>query len=161
MTDQRLHLLVHDLAGVPRHRRRSASPVVVRRAFGWDEPGILALDSLAFDPTWQLGPDGYDRAMHATPAVRNRVATRRPDRALAGYAVSGLAGRKGYLQRLGVAPDHRRQGVATALVLDALAWMRRHGAEEAIVNTQVDNLGALALYLNMGFVVTATTAVPR
>jgi ribosomal protein S18 acetylase RimI-like enzyme len=68
-----------------------------------------------------------------------------------GYAVSGLAGRQGYLQRLAVDPTTWGQGQGRALVLDGLHWMRRRGARRAVVNTQVGNDRALALYEALGF----------
>ncbi|MBV8235427.1 MAG: GNAT family N-acetyltransferase, partial [Acidimicrobiia bacterium] len=36
-------------------------------------------------------------------------------------------------------------------VSDALRWVRRHGAARAVVNTQLGNAGALALYTRAGF----------
>ena len=87
--------------------------------------------------------------MRATPASRFRVAT---GDGVTGYAVSGRAGERGYLQRLAVDPDHHREGIGRALVADCLRWLRRHGARVAVVNTQERNEGALALYLATGFV---------
>jgi hypothetical protein len=37
------------------------------------------------------------------------------------------------------------------LLLDGLTWMRRTGVARAVVNTQVGNQAALALYLQIGF----------
>jgi ribosomal protein S18 acetylase RimI-like enzyme len=37
------------------------------------------------------------------------------------------------------------------VVLDGLRWLRRHGATQALVNTQHNNAGALALYEACGF----------
>jgi ribosomal protein S18 acetylase RimI-like enzyme len=68
-----------------------------------------------------------------------------------GYAVTGRAGRRGFLQRLAVQPDHQRGGLGRALVLDGLRWLRRWRAERAVVNTQLENDAALALYENLGF----------
>ena len=70
---------------------------------------------------------------------------------LAAYAISGRAGRRGYVQRLAVHPRHQRAGIGRALVLDGLHWMRRRRVELALVNTQVDNAPALALYESLGF----------
>jgi ribosomal protein S18 acetylase RimI-like enzyme len=73
-------------------------------------------------------------------------------RRIVGYAVAGRAGPRGYLQRLAVAPSQAGRGVGSALVVDALVWMRDHGATRAVVNTQVVNERALALYEHLGFV---------
>jgi GNAT superfamily N-acetyltransferase len=50
-----------------------------------------------------------------------------------------------------VDPDRQRGGIGTALVADSLRWLRRWGADEVLVNTQVDNVGAVALYEHLGF----------
>ena len=101
--------------------------------------------SHAFRDRWKVLGD----ALAATPLSRFRVAT---DGRPVGYAITGRAGRRGYLQRLAVDPDHHRRGIGVALVADSLRWLRRAGASAAVVNTQVGNDGALALYLATGFV---------
>lgn len=75
----------------------------------------------------------------------------RPAHAVAGYAITGRAGVRGYLQRLAVDPALQRKGVGSALVLDGLRWLRRWGSREVLVNTQVGNTGAVALYEALGF----------
>ena len=110
---------------------------------------MLELDDLSFDGFWRLGAVGLKDALDATPASRFRVA-RDGDRVLA-YAITGVAGRFGYLQRIAVHPDVRRHGWGDALVADALSWVWRHGATRAYVNTQLENAGALALYQSFGF----------
>jgi ribosomal protein S18 acetylase RimI-like enzyme len=89
--------------------------------------------------------------MAATPSARMRVASRAGGEAVVGYAITGRAGSRGYLQRLAVAPDGQRSGIGTALVADGLRWLRRWGAREVLVNTQEDNHAALALYAALGF----------
>ncbi len=68
-----------------------------------------------------------------------------------GYLVTGRAGARGYLQRLAVDPAQQRLGIGTALVVDGLRWLRRHGVQRAVVNTQESNTGALAMYEHLGF----------
>jgi ribosomal protein S18 acetylase RimI-like enzyme len=36
-------------------------------------------------------------------------------------------------------------------VLDGLSWLRRRGVERVVVNTQLENRKALALYESLGF----------
>jgi GNAT superfamily N-acetyltransferase len=143
---ERLHLLHHDLRHIP-----DAPPHPLRRGWRRDRPGILAVDALAFDDFWKLDARGLDDAINATPTARVRILGGRggPVRA---YAVTGRAGGKGYIQRLAVHPEDHRNGIGAALVADALRWLLRHGARQALVNTQERNSGALALYLHCGFV---------
>jgi len=122
--------------GAPTHRAR-------------DRDAVLALDHVAF------GSDGFDgaaldAALHATTVVRFRVVG--PASAPQGYAITGAAGRRGYVQRLAVHPDARRRGIGAALLVDGLRWARRRGARDAVVNTDRDNRAARALYEAHNFV---------
>jgi ribosomal protein S18 acetylase RimI-like enzyme len=145
---ERLHLLEHPIEEVP-----PASPVEasLRRAWRSDRNAVLALDACAFDDFWRLELDGLSDALHATPAVRFRVGEPGPGAGPLAYAITGRAGRRGYLQRVAVHPSARRGGWGRALVLDALRWLRRHDTQRALVNTQWENEAALALYESCGF----------
>ena len=142
---ERLHLLGHDLTDLADRPRRPA----LRRGRKADRDAALAVDAVAFDPFWRLDCPGLQDAIDATTATRFRVAGR--DARLCAYAVSGRSERHGYLQRLAVDPAHQRSGLGRALALDALHWMRRHGVDRAVVNTQLDNHAALELYHGLGF----------
>ena len=145
---ERLHLLARPV-GDPPH---PSSELPVRRGRRGDHPAILKVDHAAFPPFWQLDAAGLDDALTATPSSRLRVVTD-PDTPtdLLAYAVTGRAGSRGYLQRLAVVPRAQRRGIASALVADGLAWLRRWGARELLVNTQEDNTSALDLYHALGF----------
>ncbi len=148
-----LRLLTHDLerlrelprAAVSTDRSRmsriGACVDVDRRAFGADQC-FDRLDLLA--------------ALDATSRSRLRVvptpghdATRAH---LAGFAITGRAGPRGYLQRVAVDPAHAGRGLGTALVVDALRWCRSRGVAKVVVNTGTDNRRALALYRRLGFI---------
>lgn len=141
---ERLHLLAHDLRDIPDAR----TDVVLRRARRRDHPAVLAVDAAAFDPFWQLDERGLRDAIEATPSSRTRVAG---GRTLRGYAVTGRAGPRGYLQRLAVDPATQGEGIGRALVVDALSWLRRRRCRVALVNTQEVNTVALHLYEELGF----------
>lgn len=156
---EQLHLLRYDLQPRfvphstfgrnrrPRQRRRPA----IRRGTtrDWDE--ILTLDAQSFDEFWRFDQDGLEDSIQATPTSRLRIIRERSSDELVGYALVGHSGGSGYLQRLAVRPNRRRQGIATLLVDDALAWTRRRGAAVGWVNTQTSNDNALRLYQKLGF----------
>ncbi len=123
----------------------------MRRAWRRHLAPVLDIDARAFDEFWALDRRGLDDAVRATPVARFRV-TGGVGRPISGYAVTGRAADRGYLQRLAVDPDRHREGIGRALVADALGWLRRRGASVALVNTQERNAGALALYRACGFV---------
>jgi len=139
---ERLHLLAHDMTGLVAPDRST------RRARNADQPAVLALDHLAFDEFWRLDGAGLDDAIRATPVARFRVAG---DDGVAAYVISGRSASLGYLQRLAVAPSARREGWGRVVVADSLRWLNRHGVRRTLVNTQLDNSSALALYEACGF----------
>ncbi|MFP5326718.1 MAG: GNAT family N-acetyltransferase [Acidimicrobiia bacterium] len=143
---EQLHLLSHDLHHIAEPH---APGVRLARASHRMDSEVLALDALAFDPFWRLDSRSLRDAVGATPSARFRVA--RTGGELVGYAITGRAGRRGYVQRLAVAPDRQRQGIGTALVIDGLRWLRRRRSREALVNTQLGNEAALRLYESLGF----------
>jgi ribosomal protein S18 acetylase RimI-like enzyme len=114
-----------------------------------DRGAVTALDQLSFGDA-ALDDGALTDALIATPASRFRIVG--PPEAPLGYAITGAAGWRGYVQRLAVRPDAQRRGIGTALLVDGLRWARRRGARSALVNTNVDNIAARALYESQGFV---------
>lgn len=115
----------------------------------WHRHRCAEIDRASFGLRWGNTPASLREIAVATPHHRGRVA--RVGRRIEGFAISGAAAEQGYLQRLAVAPDARRRGIAGELVTDSLRWMRTRGLETALVNTGTDNDGALALYGSVGF----------
>lgn len=145
---ERLHLLRRAVLDPP----PLPAGLQPRRGRRNDRDAILGVDRAAFPPFWRLDAPGLDDALTATPSSRLRVIDRSSaEPGLAAYAVTGRAGPRGYLQRLAVDPASQRRGLASALVADALLWLRRWGAKEVLVNTQEHNDPALALYESLGF----------
>lgn len=145
---ERLHLLTRRVEGPP--RAHVPEGVQLRRCRRDLRPAVLAVDEAAFPTFWQLDEAALDEAMAATPSSRLRIAID-PTGAVLGYAVTGRAGPRGYLQRLAVAPDARRRGLGSVLVVDSLRWLRRWGARDVMVNTQEGNEAAVHLYQRLGF----------
>lgn len=142
---QRLVLLQHDepgSAGAPAHR--------VHRLPDEQDAQAAALDATSFGPEWTLDREALADVRTATPRHRAR-ATHGPGGTLTGYAVTGRDSRLGFLQRLAVHPDRRRDGLGRALVQDSLRWAARWRVQRVLVNTPHDNDAALALYEGLGF----------
>ena len=146
---ERLHLLSHDLVDVAKPSKDARQ--LLRRGRGADWTAVLDVDAAAFSSFWRLDLGGLREAIDATSVTRLRVAGRRGAPGLIAYAITGLSADQGYLQRLAVDPAHRRTGLGRALGLDGLRWLQRKGASGAVVNTQLGNDAALALYLSLGF----------
>jgi GNAT superfamily N-acetyltransferase len=147
---EHLHLLT---LAIDRPFPPASESAPLRRSRRTDRAQLLDVDRAAFPPFWRLDGPGLDDALAATPSSRLRVSDH-PDAEgprVGAYAVTGRAGPRGYLQRLAVDPALHRRGIGSSLVIDALRWLRRWGAREALVNTQEGNHTALALYESLGF----------
>ncbi len=116
---------------------------------GWHHARAALVDQDAFGEMWGNDATSLAEIRAATPHHRARMV--RIGRRMAGFAISGWGGHTGYVQRVAVHRDHRRRGVARALVIDALAWMSALPLTAAYVNTGIDNTAALALYEDLGF----------
>ena len=148
---ERLHLLRRDLG---REDPASHLPAVgpghpLRRVRGRRED-VLRVDRAAFPAFWQFDRAGLLDALRATPSTRFRAAVPLGG-TVAGYSICGRAGWRGFVQRLAVDPGRQREGTGRRLLLDGLHWMQRRGVRRVVVNTQVGNEAALALYLATGF----------
>ena len=111
----------------------------------------LRIDAAAFDDFWQFDRRAMIEAMAATPhsvlqVVRNTAG------GLAGFAVSGAGTSIAYLQRLAVDPGSQGRGIGRSLVRSSARWAKRMGSRVLMLNTQVGNDGAIALYESEGFV---------
>ena len=144
---QELELLQLD-APLPRLARRAPGSSL-RPLLTSDLHAAAAIDRAAFGEHWWLDAGMLADVCSATPRHRARVVEL--ERRVTGSLISGRSGSIGYVQRLSVHPGAHRRGLATALLGDALAWMRRSGVTRVFVNTHTDNDAALALYRRIGF----------
>jgi len=79
-----------------------------------------------------------------------RIETGAPDFGLLGFT------KKGHVISIAVLPEYRRQGIAHALMKEAMGAMLRHKAKECFLEVRVSNTPAVKLYQKMGFKVTRT-----
>jgi GNAT superfamily N-acetyltransferase len=107
------------------------------------------IDGQAFPAPWANTASALSDIVAATPHARARCI--HIDGRMVAFSISGRASRWGYVQRLAVHPDVRRQGLASLLLVDALRWMRRREVRRVLVNTATGNEAALTLYRTHGF----------
>jgi len=107
------------------------------------------VDRDAFGPLWGNDARSLRDIHRATP--RHRARQIRVEGSMAAFVIAGAAGDQGYLQRLAVRSERRREGHGRSLVTDALDWMRASGLGRALVNTGSANHAALSLYERCGF----------
>ena len=126
-----------------------------------DSPGaprVVVAEELT--PGWRAAFDAY-RPSDADPALVTRLLDGRRPRAFARVEVDGqvVAIARGHLSAgwLGVAgvwvdPEHRRQGLGTAVVLALGRWAARRGARWCYLQVETANVPAHAAYAALGFV---------
>jgi len=73
------------------------------------------------------------------------------DDGLRGVVLGTYDGRRGWIWRLAVHPQHRRQGVATALVREIEARFARLGVPRINLLVLPQDTGALAFWAEMGY----------
>jgi ribosomal-protein-alanine N-acetyltransferase len=73
------------------------------------------------------------------------------DGKVVGYILATAAADEGEILIVGVDPAARRQGVAAALLTDALAGLRAAGAKAVFLEVRRGNKAAVALYNRFGF----------
>ncbi len=152
---ERLYLLAKNLSEPDPHPDTAAlrsRPVEldISTARFWHRRRMLDVDRRAFQGFWQFDAVSLGEALNATPQAWARLAEL--DGRTVGYAITGRAGDRGYLQRLAVVPEAQGNGVGSTLVNDAIAWLRHRRASLALVNTQEINERAFDLYQRHGFV---------
>jgi ribosomal protein S18 acetylase RimI-like enzyme len=140
-----LALLERDLRSIRRPNIRLETKRLTRRQIHQ----AVAIDRRAFGARWANDDASLRAIRRATPASRARQLG--VDGQLVAFAISGVAGPTGYLQRLAVEPRYQRGGRGKSLVADALCWMHDRHLANALVNTAIGNAAALALYDQFGF----------
>jgi len=73
-------------------------------------------------------------------------------RTLVGTVVGSYDGRKGWINRLAVDPDHRRQGVARILIARIENSLREKGARIIAALVEESNLKSISLFEKLGYV---------
>jgi ribosomal-protein-alanine N-acetyltransferase len=124
--------------------------VTVRPAGPDDVPAIAALERDC------LGTDAWSEGLVAEgvagslPTISYLVAE--TDGRVVGHATASVVGDIAELQRIAVDPDHRRHGLAGALLDAVVDLARAGGADRLLLEVREDNAGALAFYAAHDFV---------
>jgi N-acetylglutamate synthase len=138
----------------------SAAPaptgVSVRQMFGADWlTDYEAVTRLWTDSGLPFRPQGRDRADKVAVELERGTATFLLAEAggrLAGVVVATHDGRKGWINRLAVAPAYRRRGIAALLVREAEACLAAAGMEITAALIETQNEDSLAFFRSIGYV---------
>jgi ribosomal protein S18 acetylase RimI-like enzyme len=73
------------------------------------------------------------------------------DGVIVASAMAGYDGHRGWINYLAVDPDRRRQGLASALMVEAERRLRQLGCAKINLQIRHDNAEAVAFYQRIGF----------
>ena len=76
----------------------------------------------------------------------------RVDGAPAGFVTAGVEHVDSFIMQVGVVPEQRRRGLASALMVEAMGRMRADGERGTELTVNVNNPGAIEAYEGLGFV---------
>lgn len=123
---------------------------MIRHATVADVDAVVALEAAC------QGIDAWSRGLVSEgisgglPTIRYLVAEE--GGAVVGYAVASYAGDIAELQRIGVAEDARRSGIASRLLEAIVIEAPTTGADRMLLEVRHDNAGALGFYAARGFI---------
>jgi [ribosomal protein S18]-alanine N-acetyltransferase len=119
----------------------------IRPATEAERPTLLAVDTAAFHPPWQISEVIARKAM----AQARWLTVAEIDGQIVGYQLTTSTLNGAHLSRLAVLPRWQGRGLGAALVSNMIEECRQQGAREISVNTQDSNAASLALYQRLGF----------
>jgi ribosomal-protein-alanine N-acetyltransferase len=122
------------------------APYRIRSAVPADAGPLVAIERRCFSDPWSEA--SFREALDSTWSF-GLVAHR--GQGVAGYLIGREVAGMGEVLNLAVAPDHRRQGVARALLRAGLALLKKRHVDEVFLEVRESNRSAQALYVSSGF----------
>jgi ribosomal-protein-alanine N-acetyltransferase len=116
---------------------------------------MYALDLVCFEPVFQFSRRAM-RSFAETPGAVTVLAETQRELAnseseLAGFCLTQLEDRTGYVVTLDVAPAWRRRGLASRLMAEVESKLHSIGAEEMELHVFTGNAGAIRFYEKFGY----------
>lgn len=129
-----------------RRRALANQPLVIRPFTNAEVPAAVTIERRVFGDPWT---ESFFRGELGQSMVHARVALL--ENRLAGYSVAWLGVGEGHLGNLAVAPEHRRRGIARALMDDLMLAAGERGVEQLNLEVRTSNFAAQGLYRAYGF----------
>jgi ribosomal-protein-alanine N-acetyltransferase len=137
----------------------------VREGVAADLVGVMRLEKeTAEAPHWAAAEYAaiVDSGGFADGAVRRRLFVAEDEAGLLGFAVGKVLASEavslGELESVAVGGSTRRSGVGRMLCEAVIGWCMERGATEVELEVRAGSMGAIALYIGLGFVVVGERA---
>jgi len=120
-----------------------------REANAFDLPVFVSLDKALF-PYSPWSASQYKEEFSSP--TRHFVVALDEDQSIIGYAGIFAPGEaEADVLTVGVIPEHRRKGIAIALMALITDWARSQGSTAMMLEVKTDNLEAIAMYESLGY----------
>ena len=123
------------------------SPARLRLATPDEHETVIAVDTAAFRPPWQISAGVARRALEQACCLT----VAEMDHQIVGYQLTTPTAGGAHLSRLAVLPAWQGRSIGAALVADMIERCRQQGARQLTVNTQDTNAASLTVYERLGF----------
>lgn len=120
---------------------------VIRAAAPADAQQMAALDKICFTVPWSL--ESFEQELTVNDKAIYIVAE--IDGQLAGYAGMWQILDEGHITNVAVSPEHRRQGIAAAVLNTLIVEGGRRGIRAFTLEVRASNVAAQELYRGFGF----------
>lgn len=120
---------------------------VIRAAAPADAQQMAALDRICFTVPWSL--ESFEQELTVNDKAIYIVAE--IDGQLAGYAGMWQILDEGHITNVAVSPEHRRQGIAAAVLNTLIVEGGRRGIRAFTLEVRASNVAAQELYRGFGF----------
>jgi ribosomal-protein-alanine N-acetyltransferase len=128
-----------------------AHPFVIRQMTHEDMPAVIALEKASFKNPWS--PELLRRELDHDWSTILLVEEPLPDgqKRLLGLAIFWIVQDEVHVLNVATAPEHRRRGVARAVMEELLARGKHRRCTLATLEVRRSNEAAIALYRSFGF----------
>ena len=120
--------------------------MIIRKMERRDVPTIAVLEKLCFSDPWSetsIATELENSLSYWLVAEENG--------AVIGYVGSQSVLDAADMMNIAVAPDHRNQGVAKALIEALIGYLQQNRVIALLLEVRISNLPAISLYHKMGF----------
>ena len=127
----------------------ASAAVAIRPALAADLEAMAAIHASSFAKGWSANEIGQ---FLAAPGCLSLIASTAPEQAARGFLIVRSAGDEAEILTLAVDRNHRRRGLARALLSAAIDALREAGAKRLFLEVEAGNESARGLYQSLGAV---------